>query len=207
MKDITWSIVYSRAAAAALAVVLAACGLAKTAPQAADPYSSNLLFAHMPLPVNRYPIADDAVVHAHYRLAFKAYYQLFFCPQPNSTSIPPDAYNFGAAKPFREALLLAYSARYAEASTVMKQATAVDPRFGEAFYLAGVIALVRKQRPAACNFWAAAVRNPGYPATQSVGTVRVYQQSSKTMRLAFCHKVAPLRAAATPGLSHQHFSG
>ena len=151
----------------------------------ADLCAGALMFAHMALPMDRYPIADDAVVHARYQTAFKAYYQYFFCPQRDSKALPPEAEDPGAAKPFQEALLLAYDGRYNEAAALLRQSTELDRRFGEAYYLAGIVSFIQRKRVEACRLWSAAARNPGYAVTQAVRR-QVYREAAGAMRRRYC---------------------
>jgi len=128
----------------------------------------------------RYPVADDAFDRKNYRLAFKAYYQYFFC-LAGSETINSRAEDSGGANLLRRALFQAFEARYADAVVNAQAALKRDSQLGEAQFILGDLLFVSGHKHSARVQWRNANENIGYPAPSDFTSNRRYATAAQAM--------------------------
>lgn len=101
----------------------------------------------------RYPIADDAFDRRRYSLAYRAYYQYFFCRGGEWTTVNLQAEDLGAAGELRVALTEAAAGNYASAVIEAKKAADTPGGFGEANFITGDLMFSLGKRHAARVQW------------------------------------------------------
>ncbi len=133
--------------------------------------------------MGRYPVADRAFDQRKYHLAFKSYYQYFFCLGGPSETVNPRAEDSGAAAFLRSALSLASTGRYQDAVVSARAAVKRDHQFGEANFILGDLLFVLGDKHAARIEWRNALANPGYPAPSDFTSAQTYAAAAAAAML------------------------
>lgn len=127
----------------------------------------------------RYPIADDAFDRRRYSLAYRAYYQYFFCRSGQWMTVNAQAEDLGAAGELRVALTEAVAGNYASAVVASKKAADMPGGFGEANFVTGDLLFSLGKRHAARVQWRRATEV--IPLTPSATPVAPYALAAKQM--------------------------
>jgi len=118
----------------------------------------------------RYPVADGAFDRQNYKVAFRAYYQYFFCLNDNSETVNPAAEDSGAAQFLRHSLELAIAGDLKGATVWAQRATRQDGRFCEATFITADLLFAQRRYKLARHEWASVESVPGYPVSSGSST-------------------------------------